>query len=233
MPATACLSLLSSLESGASDHNEIQAEADKLLEAVHKQLCSLLPADGVGQGASAKHQLLQYLGPLQDMLNNERRRKVFTSIPFGLLRVSALSGMDVHERVRCPGLQICPNRLFPAQLQDCIFADENVEADSETTGVCAAAAAGVAGPVCRCAKLWSPFPMCALPAVLAAFAYWMERYPHPFGIDLKQHTAVICSRIRFPAIPPSVLSMFYKHCSFIHIFDSDKELLIRAVSMLL
>lgn len=69
MPATAYVPLLSALETGASSHDSLQAGADRLAAAIWKQL-------------------LQYLGPLQDMLNHDERRQVFVSIPFGLLRVS-------------------------------------------------------------------------------------------------------------------------------------------------
>ena len=69
IPAATCLALLTALETGASAHDQVQAEADELV-------------------AAARRQLLQYLGPLQDMLNSEPRRKLFGSVTYELLRVS-------------------------------------------------------------------------------------------------------------------------------------------------
>ncbi|EFN57315.1 hypothetical protein CHLNCDRAFT_143939 [Chlorella variabilis] len=83
LPATACLALLSALETGVSGHEKLQAAAGKLAAAICKHL-------------------LQHLGPLQAMLNHDELQQVFASIPYGPLR-------------------------------DCIFADENVDADTEAT----------------------------------------------------------------------------------------------------
>ena len=71
LPAATCLKLLSALETGASGHIEIQRVADTLLTASSQRLYTLL-------------------GPLQDMLNDDRRREVFGKLPFELLRVRQL-----------------------------------------------------------------------------------------------------------------------------------------------
>ncbi len=69
---------------------------------------------------------MRYVGPLQDMLNHERRREVFASVSFELLRVSKrLLGLVKSA--------IVSSHAF-CQLQDCVFADENVVADTETAG---------------------------------------------------------------------------------------------------
>lgn len=115
MSATPCLTLLSVLETGTSGHDQLQAKADKLAAAACDRLCKLLVAGTSMAESGEQQQLLQYLGPMQVMLNSERRRKLFARIPFGLLRVSqhlpdGLAGTSVslaaarlwQEAVRLP-----------------------------------------------------------------------------------------------------------------------------------
>ncbi|EFN57869.1 expressed protein [Chlorella variabilis] len=168
MSATPCLTLLSVLETGTSGHDQLQAKADKLAAAACDRLCKLLVAGTSMAESGEQQQLLQYLGPMQVMLNSERRRKLFARIPFGLLR-------------------------------DCIFADDSVDADTETT-------------------------------VLAAFAYWAERNIKATDPGARERIATICCRIRFPAIPVSVLWNYHMRHEFMRIFDPDKALLFRAVA---
>ena len=79
------------------------------------------------------------------------------------------------------------------------------------------------------------------PAVLAAFAYWAEHNinsedddedEEDEGEEECERIQAICSRIRFPDIPASILLSYYSHFKFMRWFDPDKELLLRAVSEL-
>jgi hypothetical protein len=84
LPAIACLALLPALETPVSGHGNLQAVANNLEADASKQLCKLLAAGGAVPDAASRQMLVQYLGPLQEMLNSTERREVFASIPFGL-----------------------------------------------------------------------------------------------------------------------------------------------------
>lgn len=62
--------------------------------------------------------------------------------------------------------------------------------------------------------------------VLAAFAYWAQRNK---PVNTEQ-IAAICSRIRFPAIPLSVLHNYWRTHDFMQRFDPGDQILLRAVS---
>lgn len=112
--------------------------------------------------------------------------------------------------------------------QDCIFADDSVDADTETTG-CTATAAKLACPGPSSSSDLLTRPLCTQPAVLAAFAYWAERNIKATDPGARERIATICCRIRFPAIPVSVLWNYHMRHEFMRIFDPDKALLFRAV----
>ncbi len=67
------------------------------------------------------------------------------------------------------------------------------------------------------------------PAVLAAFAFWAQRNIKETGADARQRIAAICSFIRFPDIPASVLLSYHKCHHFMRTFDPYRELLCVAV----
>ena len=65
--------------------------------------------------------------------------------------------------------------------------------------------------------------------MLAAFAYWAELNIKEGDAGKEERIQAICSRIRFPDIPASVLLNYHAHYPFMRWFDPDKELLMRAV----
>lgn len=69
--------------------------------------------------------------------------------------------------------------------------------------------------------------------VLAAFCIWVENRPPGDEVprDAAEHVSAICSRIRFPEIPPSLLHAFWAQFAFLRSFDPGKQILLRAVSM--
>ena len=69
-----------------SDDAGIQAAADKTAAACCDRLSEWLAGGGVPDAAE-QHLLLQALGPLQEVLNEEHRRELFCKLPFALLRV--------------------------------------------------------------------------------------------------------------------------------------------------
>ncbi|KAL4434365.1 hypothetical protein ABPG75_000806 [Micractinium tetrahymenae] len=85
LPAAFVMHLLPALDTGVSGDAGIQAAADKLAAACCDRLSQWL-AQGGAPDATEQHLLLQALGPLQDMLNDERRRRLFLKLPFALLR---------------------------------------------------------------------------------------------------------------------------------------------------
>ena len=91
LAAPACLSLLEVLDTGVSEHGEVQAVADKLLSSTLSRTASLLREADVRGDADVQAALLALLGPLQDVLNDGRlRRPLFSALPFELLRVRLL-----------------------------------------------------------------------------------------------------------------------------------------------
>ena len=85
-----CLELLAQLETGVSEHEQLQALGDRLLTAACERLAGLLSSDAeLRADAVVQAQLLAFLGPLQHMLNDTRRRDLFGKLPFELLRVGA------------------------------------------------------------------------------------------------------------------------------------------------
>lgn len=130
-----CLALLAALDTGVSGHAAVQAKGRKLTEQAVKRLCRLLKNDDGALAADAGVQaaLLAWLGPLQSMLNCDVRRTVFESVPFELLRVS----WRILHVCTWQGLHRTPawsQRLMPHCLQDCVLADDKMNADSEATG---------------------------------------------------------------------------------------------------
>lgn len=83
------LALMSVLEPGCSTHGGVQAAADQLAELCAKRVRKALAADphlATGD-ANVQALLLRYLGPLQDMLNEEKKWAFFIKLPFVVLRV--------------------------------------------------------------------------------------------------------------------------------------------------
>ena len=118
-------------------------------------------------------------------------------------------------------------------MQDCIFADAHLNADTELTGVQGAL---LSGPVpallaLRGGRSLAHSPtLCALPAVLAALAYWAEKNAASESTEHKRQVAAICGRIRFPDIPASALLMYHARFKFLQLHDPNRDLLLRAVS---
>ena len=73
-------------------------------------------------------------------------------------------------------------------------------------------------------RLRATTPVYVCPAVLAACLHWLEA-PQRRAQDV----AEIFSKIRFPAIPASVLVDLHGSRGSLQRFDPDKELLLRAV----
>ena len=97
------MGLWSALGTGVSGEAAIQAAADKLAEACFDRLCTLVQAEGALQDAVEQRALLQLLGPLQDMLNDERLRKLWRVLPLALLRVSRMEEVEGM----CVGVGVC------------------------------------------------------------------------------------------------------------------------------
>lgn len=85
LPVAACVELLTHMETGVSEHEQLQALGSSLLAAV--------------QG-----QLLAFLGPLQGMLNDTRRRELYLGLPFELLRVSGVRCGRALATIACEAL---------------------------------------------------------------------------------------------------------------------------------
>lgn len=68
--------------------------------------------------------------------------------------------------------------------------------------------------------------------VLAAFCCWVENGPADdrAGRSAVDRVAAICSRIRFPAIPPPLLHCYWAQFGFLRRFDPGNQILLRAVS---
>ncbi|PSC71139.1 Kelch 8 [Micractinium conductrix] len=107
LPATACMGLWSALGTGVSGEAAIQAAADKLAEACFDRLCTLVQAEGALQDAVEQRALLQLLGPLQDMLNDERLRKLWRVLPLALLRDCVLEDGNVQADTEATVLAAC------------------------------------------------------------------------------------------------------------------------------
>ncbi len=74
-----------------------------------------------------------------------------------------------------------------------------------------------------------------LAAVLAAFAIWADANiaaepPTPLTPQQRERIAAVCSRIRFPEVPPNVLLNYWDCYEWLQAYDPNKELLLRAVS---
>ena len=67
--------------------------------------------------------------------------------------------------------------------------------------------------------------------MLAAFALWADTNiaVEPLRDASRERTAAICSRIRFPEVPPDVLLNYWTAFSWLQQYDSGKELVLRAV----
>lgn len=93
LPVAACLELLTQLGTGVSEHEQLQALGSSLLAAACTRVAKLLSEDAALRGnADVQAQLLAFLGPLQHMLNDTRRRELFVQLPFQLLRVRVQLG---------------------------------------------------------------------------------------------------------------------------------------------
>jgi len=76
-----------------------------------------------------------------------------------------------------------------------------------------------------------------LAAVLAAFAIWADANitAEPLASlapEQRERVAAVCSRIRFPEVPPDVLLNYWTCFKWLQEYDKTKELLLRAVSRL-
>lgn len=211
------------LDTGVSEHGAVQAAADRLLSATIDRAASLLGDADVRSDADVQEALLELLGPLQGVLNDSRlRRPLFGKLPFEALRVWLL-------RRRCCAAHVLPAwgaaslacshagclhphqstrsaslRASPAAPQDCVLADGKVCADAEVT-------------------------------VLAAFCYWVESGPAGEHRDVvhevhEARLAAICSRIRLPVIPPSLLHSYWAQFRFLRRYDPGNQILLRAVT---
>lgn len=107
LPATVCLRLLSVFDTSASEHAILQAAADRLETACFKRTRKLLAAEGPTRAdTDVQAQLLRYLGPLQDMLNDKQRLKLFGGLPFETLRVGRPCSWSIPVAV-CTLLPLC------------------------------------------------------------------------------------------------------------------------------
>ena len=70
------------------------------------------------------------------------------------------------------------------------------------------------------------------PAVMAAFAAWANANMAAGSLseDAHQCIAAICSRIRFPELPPDVVLNYWACFGWLQQFDGSRELPLRAVS---
>lgn len=83
-----CLGLLRHLETGVSELDQLQTLGEGLQAVACQRLSKLLAEDAAVRGSDAvQHKLLSYLGPLQRMLNDTRRRELSIKLPFELLQV--------------------------------------------------------------------------------------------------------------------------------------------------
>ena len=95
MPLPACLRLVLLLETGTSGHEEVQAQADRLVQRTGERLQALVKKEAAAVLADAEllEALVAFFGRWHDMLNCAVRRKVWQAVPFELLpvRLSCLS----------------------------------------------------------------------------------------------------------------------------------------------
>ena len=109
LPVAACLELLTQLDTGVSEHEQLQALGSSLLAAACTRVAKLLSEDAAQRGnADVQAQLLEFLGPLQHMLNDTRRRELFLDLPFELLRVSGVRCGRVRATIACEALVRLP-----------------------------------------------------------------------------------------------------------------------------
>ncbi len=88
LSAASCLELLTQLETGVSEHDQLRALGARLLAAACQRLSKLLGEDAAVRGdAAVQAQLLAFLGPLHHMLNDTVRQDLFIKLPFEVLRV--------------------------------------------------------------------------------------------------------------------------------------------------
>ena len=89
LSAASCLELLNHLETGVSEHDQLQAMGGSLQVAACQRLSKLLAEDpAVCSDAAVQAQLLAFLGPLHNMLNDSRRPELFLGLPFKALQAS-------------------------------------------------------------------------------------------------------------------------------------------------
>ncbi|KAI7842075.1 hypothetical protein COHA_004271 [Chlorella ohadii] len=173
LPLPACLRLVLLLETGAIGHEEVQAQADKLVERCGEHLQTVLKKESAAVLADAalKEDLAAVFGRWHGMLNCAVRRGLWLALPFELLSA--------------------------------MFEDRHVQADSEAT-------------------------------VLAAFALWASANIFAtvaLTTEQRDRIAAVCSRIRFPKVPPGVLLVCYLACfKWLQRFDPNKDLLLRAIT---
>lgn len=90
LPLPTCLRLVLLLETGASGHAEVQAQADQLLEQTGERLQALVKEEAAAVLADAALQeaLVAVLGRWHGMLNCRLRHKLWLALPSELLTVS-------------------------------------------------------------------------------------------------------------------------------------------------
>ncbi len=68
--------------------------------------------------------------------------------------------------------------------------------------------------------------------MLAAFALWANANiaVGPMAPEQRERVAAVCSRIRFPDVPPDVLLNCWACFKWLQAYDPNKDLLLRAVS---
>ena len=108
-----------------------------------------------------------------------------------------------------------------------MFEDCHVHADTEATG-------GVQPQGC----IDTPASLACLTHSLACLQCWAHLHSgrkkniaaEPLAPEERQRIAAVCSRIRFPDVPPDVLINYWTAFQWLQQYDPGKELLLRAVS---
>ena len=91
LPLLACLQLLAILETGTSEDDKLQRQADRLLACTTERLCRLVKLSKEAQAIAADGELqaalTSFFGRWHSMLNCQLRRQVWLALPHKLLLV--------------------------------------------------------------------------------------------------------------------------------------------------